>query len=94
MSESDWLALGLIGQAVFVSRFVVQWICSEREHRSTIPMTFWYLSIAGGALLFVYAVYLRDPVFIVSQFGGVLIYLRNIQLRRREARAWTQGGDR
>ncbi|TAN04645.1 MAG: hypothetical protein EPN36_08050 [Rhodanobacteraceae bacterium] len=92
MSEHDWLALGLIGQAVFVSRFVVQWACSEQQRRSTIPMAFWYLSIAGGALLFVYAVYLRDPVFIVSQFGGVIIYLRNVQLRRRETMAQAGGG--
>lgn len=94
MSEADWLALGLIGQGIFVSRFIVQWICSERQGFSTIPMTFWYLSIAGGLLLFVYAVDLRDPVFIVSQLGGVLIYLRNVQLRRREARARENGSNR
>lgn len=91
MPKSDWLILGLIGQAVFAARFVVQWICSELKHRSTIPMAFWYLSVAGGAILFGYAVYLRDPVFIVGQFGGMVIYVRNVQLRLREDRACDAG---
>jgi len=84
MSSYGWLTLGLIGQCIFSARFVVQWIYSERRHRSTMPMTFWYLSVAGGAILLGYAVYQRDPVFIAGQTGGLAIYLRNIQLRLRE----------
>lgn len=78
--------MGLIGEAIFSARFVVQWIHSERQRRSSMPMAFWYLSIAGALLLLGYAVYLRDPVFMIGQGGGIAIYLRNIQLRLREAR--------
>lgn len=81
-----WLLLGIVGQVVFSSRFVLQWVYSERRGRSAIPLVFWYVSIVGAALLLGYAIHLRDPVFITAQSGGMLIYLRNLQLRRREAR--------
>jgi lipid-A-disaccharide synthase-like uncharacterized protein len=90
-SDSSWLALGLIGQIVFSARFLLQWIYSEYKRHSAIPMGFWYLSIAGGAMLLSYAVYKRDPVFIAGQSFGVLIYLRNLQLRLRERAAGTLG---
>ncbi len=79
-----WLAIGFAGQACFFSRFLVQWVASERAKRSVIPMAFWYLSLAGGLVLFIYAVHLGDPVFIVGQSTGAFIYLRNIWLRTRE----------
>ncbi|WP_329741853.1 lipid-A-disaccharide synthase N-terminal domain-containing protein [Dyella sp. A6] len=86
LQSHGWLLLGAIGQAVFSSRFVLQWVYSERRGQSAIPMLFWYVSIIGAALLLGYAIHLRDPVFITAQSGGMLIYLRNLQLRRREAR--------
>lgn len=89
MSLYEWLTLGFIGQCIFSARFVVQWACSERRHHTVMPMAFWYLSVAGGAVLLAYAVSQRDPVFIIGQAGGVLIYLRNIQLRLREPRSET-----
>ncbi|HJP99606.1 MAG TPA: lipid-A-disaccharide synthase N-terminal domain-containing protein [Rhodanobacteraceae bacterium] len=85
MHAHDWLIVGLVGEAVFSARFVAQWIHSERNRRSTIPMAFWYLSVAGALLLFGYAAYLRDPVFMIGQAGGIVIYLRNVHLRVREA---------
>lgn len=85
MSAHDWLAWGLVGQAIFSGRFVVQWIYSERQQRSRMPMAFWYLSILGALVLLGYAVHLRDPVFIVGQAGGLLIYARNVHLRWQEA---------
>lgn len=85
MSASDWLIVGLIGEVIFSGRFVVQWVHSEHRRRSSMPMAFWYLSVIGAIVLLGYAVYLRDPVFIVGQTGGIIIYLRNIQLRWREA---------
>ena len=81
-----WLAVGFIGQAVFASRFIVQWISSERQKRSVIPHAFWYISLAGGATLLVYAISRQDPVFIVGQAGGLIIYARNLRLIARERR--------
>lgn len=79
-----WLVIGFAGQALFSGRFLVQWLSSEKEGRSVVPVTFWYLSLAGGLTLLAYAIHRRDPVFIVGQATGVLIYLRNLHLIRRE----------
>jgi lipid-A-disaccharide synthase-like uncharacterized protein len=80
--ERLWIAVGLLGQAFFFSRFLVQWLASEKAGRSVFPMAFWYLSLSGGFLLLLYAIYRRDPVFIIGQSTGTFIYLRNIHLRR------------
>jgi len=79
-----WLAVGFFGQALFASRFLVQWLASEAERRSVIPTAFWYLSISGGMVLLCYALYRQDPVFIVGQCTGVFIYSRNLYFVRRE----------
>jgi lipid-A-disaccharide synthase-like uncharacterized protein len=88
MSESQigWLALGFAGQGLFAARFLVQWVQSERRRRSVIPTAFWYFSLAGGATLFVYAVHLRDPVFILGQSMGAFIYSRNLYFIHRQKR--------
>jgi lipid-A-disaccharide synthase-like uncharacterized protein len=85
-SEELWVAFGLIGQAMFFGRFLVQWIASERAGRSVIPVAFWFLSIAGGAIVLVYSIYRLDPVFIIGNTTGVLIYGRNLFLVSREKR--------
>ncbi len=85
MSEF-WLVLGLTGQAAFGSRFLYQWLTSERAGKSVIPRGFWYLSIVGSILLLVYAIHRRDPVFILGQGFGLIIYSRNLVLLNREAR--------
>ena len=83
----DWWAyIGIIAQALFTARFVVQWLASEKAGRSVIPFSFWLLSIGGGVLLLIYALYRRDPVFILGQAFGVLIYLRNLTFVLRERR--------
>jgi Predicted membrane protein len=79
-----WLGIGFIGQAVFASRFWIQWIASEKEGRSVIPIVFWFLSVIGGLTLLSYAIYRKDPVFIVGQSTGLLIYSRNIYLIYKE----------
>jgi lipid-A-disaccharide synthase-like uncharacterized protein len=79
-----WLAVGLLGQALFAGRFVVQWLSSESAGRSVIPIGFWYLSIAGGLTLLAYALHRGDPVFVLGQGMGVSIYLRNLHLIQRE----------
>lgn len=78
--ETIWLAIGFIGQTLFASRFLVQWLKSEKERKSVIPIQFWYMSILGGIVLFLYALYKKDPVFIVGQFAGLFIYCRNLYL--------------
>jgi lipid-A-disaccharide synthase-like uncharacterized protein len=77
-----WLAVGLGGQGLFFSRFLVQWLASEKAGRSIFPMAFWYLSLSGGFLLLTYAIYRHDPVFVIGQSTGTFIYLRNIWLRK------------
>ena len=79
-----WIVLGFAAQALFTMRFLVQWIASERAGRSVVPLAFWVFSIGGGVLLFVYALYRRDPVFILGQGLGVFIYLRNLYFVLRE----------
>ena len=78
--EKWWLVIGFSAQLLFSARFLVQWIASERAKESVVPFAFWVLSLAGGALLLSYAIWREDPVFIVGQSAGVLIYLRNLHL--------------
>lgn len=77
-----WIVIGFIGQALFSSRFLLQWMASERARRSVVPTAFWYLSLAGSSVLLAYAIHRADPVFIAGQAGGFLIYLRNLHLIR------------
>jgi lipid-A-disaccharide synthase-like uncharacterized protein len=85
-----WLAIGFAGQALFSARFLVQWVSSERRKRSVIPVAFWYFSLAGGATLFAYALHIGDPVFILGQSMGVLIYSRNLYFILKERRQLAQ----
>jgi lipid-A-disaccharide synthase-like uncharacterized protein len=82
--EFAWVMVGLTGQLLFTARFLVQWIASEREKRSVIPVAFWYFSLFGGVVLFTYAVWRRDPVFILGQSMGLVIYIRNLWLIHAE----------
>ena len=82
-----WVLLGFVAQGFFTMRFVVQWIASERARRSVVPVAFWFFSIGGGILLFIYALTIKDPVFILGQGFGVFVYLRNLYFVYRERRA-------
>ncbi len=84
--EFWWVVFGLFGQLLFTARFLVQWVASERAGRSIIPLAFWYFSIGGGLTLLTYAIYRGDPVFILGQSLGVIIYSRNLWLIRSEKR--------
>lgn len=85
-TEFWWVIVGLGGQLLFTARFLVQWVQSERQRKSVIPVTFWYFSITGGLVLLSYAIWRKDPVFIIGQSTGVLIYARNLWLIHVEKR--------
>jgi len=78
--EIIFLAIGFLGQGLFASRFIIQWIYSEKKGESSIPIIFWYLSIFGGIGLLIYAIFRKDPVIIAGQSFGIFIYLRNLIL--------------
>mgnify|MGYP001453341483 CR=1 FL=1 len=83
-NEIIFLIIGFLGQGLFASRFIIQWIYSEKRGESHIPLVFWYLSIFGGIGLLIYAIFREDPVIIVGQSFGILIYLRNLFLIYRK----------
>jgi lipid-A-disaccharide synthase-like uncharacterized protein len=88
-----WYIVGFGGQLMFSMRFIVQWLRSEKEGRSVIPLAFWYFSLIGGLTLLAYAIQRKDPVFILGQATGVFIYARNLQLLTREARMKKKMGE-
>ena len=77
------MILGFVGQFFFSMRFVVQWIASEKHKKSVVPLTFWIFSVLGSSLLLIYAIYRKDPVFILGQAPNLLIYFRNIWFIKR-----------
>ncbi len=92
-SELAWLLIGFVAQLMFSMRFILQWLASERARRSIVPEVFWYFSFAGGLMLFAYAIYRSDPVFIVGQGSGLFIYARNIHLIWRSKADASDGAD-
>ena len=87
MTIAPWVIIGLIGLAVFFMRFLVQWIVSERRGESMIPIAFWYFSIGGSMILLAYAIHSQDPVFILGQSVGSVIYIRNLILISRKKKS-------
>ena len=86
-----WVAFGFVGQAVFFSRFMVQWIASERAGKSIIPIHFWILSIVGSLILFVFAIHEKELVWILGYSVNSVVYIRNMMLLHKEKKA-KQGG--
>ena len=86
-----WVIVGLIFQGAFTARFLVQWIASERQGKSVIPISFWYLSLFGSAGLLLYAIVCADPVFVLGQSLGSIVYIRNLILIHRERGASDAG---
>ncbi len=86
-SKSVWLTIGFLGQGLFTARFLIQWIYSERKRKSVIPTAFWYFSLAGSLTLLAYAIHRKDPVFIVGQSTGLIVYIRNLTLISNERKS-------
>jgi len=84
--DAAWLVIGLLGQLMFTARFIVQWIASERAGKSVVPVIFWYFSLVGGAIVLAYGIHRVEPVIILGQLPGVLIYSRNLWLIHRAKR--------
>jgi lipid-A-disaccharide synthase-like uncharacterized protein len=85
-----WLVVGCLGQALFTARFVVQWLVSERKRDSVVPVAFWWLSLMGGTALLSYATWRRDPVIVVGQAMGLVVYVRNLTLVAQAKRQTTR----
>lgn len=84
--DAIWVMVGLLGQLMFTARFLVQWLASERAGRSVVPVAFWYFSLLGGLIVLAYGIHKMDPVIIVGQLPGTVIYSRNLWLIRSEGR--------
>ncbi|MCX7670605.1 MAG: lipid-A-disaccharide synthase N-terminal domain-containing protein [Anaerolineae bacterium] len=85
-AELLWVLFGFLAQLMFTGRFLLQWLASERQRKSVVPVAFWYFSLAGGMMLLAYAIHRRDPVIILGQAVGVVIYLRNLMLIYKDRR--------
>ena len=81
-----WLVLGLLAQFFFFMRFFVQWIVSEKQKKSVIPVSFWYFSLVGSIGLLAYAIHINDPIFILGFSFGTFVYIRNLMLRKNNTR--------
>ena len=88
MTRTDmiWHGIGIFGQCLFFSRFLVQWLTSERAQKVVIPVAFWYLSVSGGLITLAYALQRQEPVFVAGQSIGIFVYTRNLILHRRGRR--------
>jgi lipid-A-disaccharide synthase-like uncharacterized protein len=77
------MILGIISQVLFTLRFIYQWIYSEKKKESMLPMGFWIMSFAGSSLIFIYAIFRKDPVLLLAHFFGLFAYSRNIYILKR-----------
>jgi lipid-A-disaccharide synthase-like uncharacterized protein len=92
-SPASWQVIGFVGQGIFTARFLVQWAASEKKGDSVMPVAFWWLSILGGFNVLIYAIHRRDPVFIVGQSMGMVVYVRNLMLVARKKRGCLKEAD-
>ena len=86
-TEAIWVSIGFLGQGLFFGRWLVQWMVSERNAESRVPVAFWYMSLIGGLITLAYAIYRRDPVFIAGQSVGALVYIRNLMFIQRSSQS-------
>jgi len=93
-TEQFWLSVGFLAQGFFSMRFVVQWVATERRRQSVVPIAFWLFSLCGGLTLLTYALHRRDPVYVVAELAGTLIYLRNLYFVHRARRVSAAGRHR
>ncbi len=81
----NWLlALGIVSQLLFTFRFIYQWMVSEKDKLSQLPMGFWALSLLGSVLILIYSIFKKDPVLFIGQAFGMIIYSRNLMILKRQ----------
>lgn len=87
---SSWLvALGILGQLIYTSRFFYQWYFAEKTGKAVLPQGFWMLSLLGSSFLFTYGVFRNDPVLMSAHFFGGMIYIRDLYIARKSKAAPT-----
>ena len=79
-NELVWVAFGTVGQLVFFSRWIIQWLSSEKNKTSVIPVTFWWCSLIGGLITLIYAKHIGSFPFMLAQGIGIIVYTRNLIL--------------
>jgi len=84
IAEIFLLIFGFAGQLLFFMRFIIQWLFTEKYKKSAVPVSFWYFSLVGSFMLLTYAILIKDPIFILGQSTGAIIYLRNLFLIYKE----------
>ena len=83
-NEFIWVAFGTLGQVIFFSRWVIQWLSSEKKQSSVIPVAFWWCSFLGGIITLIYAIHIRSFPFVLAQGIGIIVYSRNLFLIYRK----------
>jgi lipid-A-disaccharide synthase-like uncharacterized protein len=84
---SVWKVVGWLGNAVFFTRFFVQWYATEKKKRVVVPPVFWWLSLTGSLLLLAYSLHKRDSVFIFAYVFTWIPYIRNLIIHQRHEEA-------
>lgn len=88
-TDAVWVLVGIGGQLMFTARFLLQWWASEKAGKSVVPVAFWYFSIAGSLIVLAYGIHRVEPVIILGQLPGTVIYTRNLWLIRQERKRGT-----
>ncbi|MGO3181793.1 MAG: lipid-A-disaccharide synthase N-terminal domain-containing protein [Aequorivita sp.] len=78
------LVLGIVSQVIFTLRFIYQWFISEKTKTSQLPVGFWRMSVVGASLILTYAIFRQDPVLFVGHIAGLVIYVRNIFIWKKQ----------
>lgn len=88
-AANPWEVVLAVGQVIFFSRFLVQWIATERKKAIVLPVAFWWLSLAGALVTLVALVFKHEPVLMLAQVFGLVVYTRNLVIHRRSIAAGT-----
>ena len=86
VNDPVWATTALVGQIIFGSRFILQWIVSEYKKKSHVPTSFWFISLVGSIILLAYSIHIKNPIFMLGFSLNTLIYIRNLHLIYKHAK--------